>query len=96
MSNPTMQALYDQYAPVLEKLENTFKSHEFILKLAQDNQSLYIQALADYYNSPTPFKVVHGQLAKQLHYHADLLARDVPSVNIWGENDVCSQWRKRP
>ena len=48
-------------------MQGEFNSHEFILQLARLNQSLYIAALQAYAGGPSPFKVVHGILAKHLH-----------------------------
>lgn len=67
MSNET---LFDAFEPFFQEVidamkEKTFNSHEFIRELSRRHQREYIEALYEYRNG-TPFKVVHGVIAKRL------------------------------
>lgn len=93
--------LYKQYPHIINQMDDVFTSHEFILRLAQQNQASYVTALYQYRNTvhrdaSAPFMVVHGILAKKLRMHSDLVAYigDVESTNIFGEPDECAQWQK--
>ena len=48
--------LFAQYPAIIEQMPGTFKSHEFILKLAHQNQRLYIEALCSYRDSAAPIR----------------------------------------
>ena len=94
--------LYAQYPSIIAAMPNPFTSHQFILELAHQNQTLYIEALYSYRHhthrdSPAPFLIVHGILAQQLLEFPNLvrqLRRNLPSQNIFGEDDPCSEWVK--
>lgn len=82
--------------------ESTFTSHEFILRLAQQNQRLYVEALYSYRESLhrgefTPFRVVHGILSQHLTSLPDIVVYlgEVLSVDIFGHSNNCAQWRRR-
>lgn len=94
-------ALDQQYPGVIAEMPSTFTSHEFILRLAQQNQVAYIDALSAYRASlhrggPAPFRAVHSILAKKLHDFPTLIefVGNVDSVDIFGQTTGCSQWRK--
>jgi hypothetical protein len=70
-------ALYACYPDVIQQMQDVFTSHEFILKLAQQHQSLYVEALYSYCDSlhrdqPTPFRTVHGILSKHLRIRHEI------------------------
>jgi hypothetical protein len=97
MPQHDFSALKDRYPETIEAMPATFTSHEFILRLAQQHQALYIEALYDYRDKPAPFRAVHGILAKHLHAYKDLIELvrdDALSTSIFGESDRCAQWRK--
>ncbi len=50
MTNHDFSQLYAQYPTIIEQMSPEFTAHQFILRLAQANQSLYIEALYDYRN----------------------------------------------
>lgn len=102
MTTEVLNTLYEHYPTVIAQMPDEFTSHQFILKLAQQHQDLYIEALYHYRHNPanstpTPFMIVHGILAKRLAEYTDLIEQsgaNVPSENIWREKDTCAGWRK--
>ncbi len=94
--------LYQQYPAIIAGMPETFTSHEFILRLAQQNQVAYIDALSAYRGAlhrgaPAPFMIVHGILAKKLLDYPALIefVGNVDSVDIFGQSNGCAQWRKK-
>ena len=96
MSKHDFSALSAQYCGVIDKMPKSFTSHEFILRLAQRNQALYIEALYSYRGSLTPFQVLHCQLAKHLKGYPEIVryTRRVRSKDIFGGGNTCWQWTK--
>ena len=87
--------LFSQYPAVIAQMPRVFSSHEFILRLARDNQTLYVLALGAYANTGAPFRRVHATLSKQLH--SSSLVRHLGKVmtpNIFGDNAECGQWER--
>ena len=69
MTEHDIDALFEHYPTLISQVANPFTSHKFILHPARQHQALHITALYDYINLPnpqhlTPFKTVHGILAK--------------------------------
>jgi hypothetical protein len=102
MPKHDFSALFDQYPAIIAQMPQIFTSHQFILRLAQQHQVLYIEALCNYRNSmhgkkPAPFRAVHGILSRHLNAYSDLIARmeNVPSTDIFGQAETCAQWKKR-
>lgn len=103
MGEYNFKELFDQYPDVISQMPSTFTSHQFILRLAQQNQCAYIEALHAYRKcrrngKPAPFMMVHGVLARRLSEYGNLLeevATEVPSKDIFGNDNTASQWRKR-
>jgi len=79
-----------------------FSSHELILRLAQQNQPQYIEALYSYRSTlhrgtPAPFMIVHGILAQHLKEYSHIVEQirtDASSQDIFGQASECSEWRK--
>jgi hypothetical protein len=101
MSNHDFGPLVAQYPGVIAQMPSVFGAHEFILRLAQQNQRLYVEALYAYKDSPaqgtpTPFMIVHGRLAKHLGEFQNLIKYEdtMPSTDIFGNENGCSRWRK--
>ncbi len=92
-----LQALYSHYPEIIAQiLSDEFSSHEFILRLAQQHQVDYVEALHSY-RSGEPFRQVHAILSAQLQRHPDLVTQiedAVGSPNIFGEPQTCARWRK--
>lgn len=103
MSEHDFSALYDLYPDTIARMPDTFTSHEFILCLAHQHQSAYIEALYAYRNIPrrgkvAPFLMVHGILARRLLAYPDLIEKIpsvVPSKDIFGNDNTARQWRRR-
>ena len=102
MSQHDFSELYDQFPSIIEQMPNTFTSHQFILELARQNQTAYIEALYYYRHhvhtgKPAPFLMVHATLASQLARYPELIRqvrKDAPSKDIFGQDNQCSEWRK--
>jgi hypothetical protein len=94
--------LYAHYPEVIARMPEDFTAHEFILKLAQLQQPLYIEALYYYRRHlrdghPAPFMMVHGVLANHLHEYPRLIRKvssAVPSKDIFGNDNTASLWSK--
>ena len=96
MSLEHFEALEAVYEQVIALMPDTFDSHEFILKLAQEHQRLYVQALIEYADSDRPFQIVHGQNAKRLQNFPNLLTYvgEQNSKDIFLQVDSAAVWRK--
>jgi hypothetical protein len=90
-------ALFEKYPEVLDQMPETFTSHEFIQRLAQRNQALYIKALYAYRNTGAPFRAVHAILAKELHRYREHVQDlgNVDSEDIFGDTVECAEWQKK-
>ncbi len=94
--------LYDKYPEVISQMPPIFDSHQFILKLAHQNQVEYVIALYAYrdsahIDSPSPFQFVHQRLSTKLYDFPELVAlirTSKPSKDIFGQNSGCDEWRK--
>ena len=76
-------------------MEATFSAHEFIRVLARDSQGEYVRALAKHADGGAPFQIVHKQVADELRKSPEVeYLGEVQSVNIWGDDGKCSQWKK--
>ena len=94
--------LLSKYPEVIAKISSRcFGSHEFILRLAQTYQDLYVDALYSYRSEcrsgkPVPFMFVHQELSNGLNQFPDLVepAGRLDSHDIWGQPNSCARWRK--
>ncbi|WKZ38711.1 MAG: hypothetical protein QY328_10630 [Anaerolineales bacterium] len=96
MSAEHFEALEAVYEEVIDSMPDTFDAHEFILKLAQRHQRLYVQALIEYAESERPFQIAHGQIAQRLRNFPNLVAYDGEhnSKDIFLQVNSASLWRK--
>ena len=101
MAEHDFKQLFDHYPEIIEQMDDTFTSHEFILHLARQYQALYITALYAYISlpstqHPTPFKTVHGILAKHLNAYPELVTNigEAESNDIFTNDNRCAQWQK--
>ena len=89
----SLEAVYEQ---VIDLMPNKFDSHEFILKLAQEHQQLYVQALAEHVDNERPFQAVHSQIAMRLLKYPNLVARvgEHISKDIFLQENTATLWQK--
>jgi hypothetical protein len=89
----SLEAVYEQ---VIALMPDKFDSHEFILKLAQEHQQLYVQALAEYADNERPFQSVHSQLAMRLLKFPNLIIRvgEHISKDIFLQESSAILWQK--
>ena len=89
----SLEAVYEQ---VIALMPNKFDSHEFILKLAQQHQRLYVQALVENVGSESPFQVVHSQIAMRLLKFPNLVTRvgEHISKDIFLQENSATLWQK--
>jgi hypothetical protein len=93
MSQYNISQLFEH---AISQMPDRFDSHQFILRLAQENQRFYIEALHCYRDAKAPFMVVHGELAKHLQEYPELIKQvsTVHSKNIFGQVNACAVWEK--
>jgi hypothetical protein len=83
-------------------MAETFTSHQFILKLAEKYQVLYIEALYSYRytlrsGQPAPFLIVHGILGQHLLDYPELIQEINPAIkskDLSGNENSSSYWRR--
>jgi hypothetical protein len=90
------EELEEKYPEIVDMMADEFNSHEFILKLAQRYQRLYVQALSEYEDNDQPFLTVHSQIAKRLKKREDLVKHicNKTSRNIFGDDSDAAVWLK--
>ena len=103
MTTPqAIQNLYDQYPAIIEQMPSRFNAHEFILRLAHENQVDYINALLIYTGHlrsghAAPFMMLHGILAQRLLNLPELVRYagiKEDSHDIFEQPQSCSLWEK--
>ena len=90
--------LENSYRDIIDQMDSEFTSHDFIEKLSQAHQDLYVQVLNEYAEKGQPFQSVHSVLAKRLRKHSDLfeyIGTDPSSENIFGNYNGAAIWRKK-
>ncbi len=99
----TAEELFDElekcYSDVIPNMErDEFTSHEFIEKLSQMHQELYVRVLHEYSKNGQPFQTVHSIIAKRLKKKWGHLVKQVStkpkSENIFGNYNAAALWRK--
>ena len=101
MTQHDFNTIFTHYPELIAEMQDPFTSHQFILHLARQHQALYIEALYAYRDIPnpqhaTPFKTVHGILAKHLNAYPSLVTNigEVESNDIFTNDNTCANWQK--
>lgn len=96
MAQHDFSELLERFPEALAEMKPEFTSHEFIMRLAQRHQQSYIKALAAYSDSDSPFMHVHGRLSRLLSKYSDKIEHlgPVASIDIFGNSNTCTKWRK--
>ena len=96
MTVPTLDALEKTFPEIVQLMNDYFDSHDFILKLAQAQQRLYVAALAAYVDKDHPFQIVHGEIARRLLRHPELVSKvgEHTSADIFGQTSSATVWCK--
>ena len=90
-----LEKKYDEIVGLMPD-DDDFDSHDFILRLAQKNQQLYVLALNEYATNNQPFQTVHAEIAKRLKKREDLVKQfgSRYSKNIFGLENEAAVWHK--
>ena len=89
----SLEAVYEQ---VIALMPDKFDSYEFILKLAQEHQQLYVKALIEYAESERPFQIANAQIAMRLLKYPNLVSRvgEHISKDIFLQESSATLWQK--
>ena len=89
----SLEAVYEQ---VIALMPDKFDSYEFILKLAQEHQQLYVKALIEYAESERPFQLANAQIAMRLLKYPNLVTRvgEHISKDIFLQESSATLWQK--
>ena len=101
MAEHDFSTLFAHYPAIIAQMKDTFTTHKFILELARQNQTQYVEALYNYRHrvhmeNPAPFLYVHQALATHLRNYPELIVQirpDASSKDIFGQDNNCSEWR---
>jgi len=80
----------------IQEMSQEFDSHEVILKIAQDNQRIYVQALTET-DGDRPFQLLHsilGRRIKEICNRYEYKSCDHRSKDIFGQHSKCILWLK--
>lgn len=91
-----MDTVEDLVRSILPLMPASFDTHQLIVKLAQNNQRSYIEALQRV-NGDTPFQTLHSMIGKavlKLAPEFDLGGEASSSPDIFGQNNSCVLWSR--
>ena len=98
ISKELFDQLEENYPDVIEQMRDEFTSHEFIEKLSQSHQGIYVQVLSEYEQNGQPFQTVHSIIARRLKKNWSHLVEhidtDNKSENIFGNDSSAAVWRR--
>jgi hypothetical protein len=89
--------LEEVYPSIINMMPNDlFNTHEFMLKLTQEYQSLYVQALIEHSQYDQPSLLVIRQITSRLKERSDLVThiRSEPIKNIFEQKIDFEIWQK--
>jgi len=91
-----LEELEDKISEIVGLMPDKFDSHQFILKLGQTHQQLYVLALNEYANNDQPFQTVHAVIVKKLKKRDDLVNHidNKTSKDIFGNPNETAFWQK--
>jgi hypothetical protein len=97
MSDTIFDEIEQAYPLIIAVMPAEFDAHDFILKLAQAHQRLYVRGLALYAETDRPFQILHGILAQRLHKFEPLITKigERNSPDIFRQTNSASLWKKR-
>lgn len=96
MSANEFESLESVYIQVIDRMPSRFDSHEFIIKIAQEYQRLYVRALIEHADKEKPFQIVHSQIAMRLLKYPNLISRvgEHISRDIFLQENIATLWQK--
>ena len=102
MKNSNAEKLFVEldkaYEEIIAQMEDSFTFHQFIKKLSQARQDIYVQVLNEYSENKHPFKSVHSIIAKRLgRKFKHLVKYDKwisKSENVFGIKNGAVVWHK--
>jgi uncharacterized protein (DUF2225 family) len=97
MSASVFDKLEETYPSIIDMMpEDLFNTHEFMLKLVQEYQELYVQALIEYSQIDQPSLMVIGQISRRLKERDDLVIyiRSVSIENLFEKKHDFEVWQK--
>ena len=99
MSASIFDKLEEIYPSIINMMpDDLFNTHEFMLKLTQEYQSLYVQALIEYSQYDQPSLLVIQQITYRLKERSDLViyVRNEPIKNSFDQKFDFEVWQKTP
>ncbi len=103
MPRQDFENLFTHYPTTIRSMPRKFTSHQFILRLAHDHQTEYIEALyacrrAKRSGRAAPFMALHALLAQELGNYARLAVKvgvENNSRDIFGNSNSSTVWQRR-
>ncbi len=92
-----MDTVEDLVRATIPQMPASFDTHQLIIKLAQNNQRSYIEALQRV-NGDTPFQTLHSMIGKavlKLAPQFNLKNEASSSPDIFGQKNSCVLWSRR-
>jgi hypothetical protein len=89
--------LEEIYPSIIDMMpDDLFNTHDFMLRLVQEYQELYVQALMEYSQNNQPSLMVIEQIARGLRKRNDLIiyVRSESIENVFEQQRDFEVWRK--
>lgn len=97
MPASVFEKLEESYPSIIDMMPgDLFNTHEFMLKLVEEYQELYVQALVEYSQSDQPSLMVIGKIVTSLKERNDLITyiRRESVENVFEQNHEFEVWQK--